>query len=287
MTDHAGHWPLVVFTSLAIAGAGLVAASAYFETAHAVPCARAVIAGAVLLAAGLAVSLGHLGQKRRAGMAARGAGRSALSNEALLAALALAAAAAAAALPALPALSGTPAPALAAAAGALNALFLVSVGLVYGVRGQRTWQGFSVWTPLTGGLAFGAIALQSTAEPGGVFPATLLFIATDALIFTQRWRDVTGIAFTEATLANPWLVRRSQLLGARFFLLDAVPFFVLAVSPSPVAALAAAAGLATDRFAFYALAVQHTTEHEVAAVETQMAAGGPEPGEDASASRDA
>jgi len=274
----------VVFTSLAIGGAGLVAASSYFEVVHAVAGAWPVTAGAVLLAAGLAVSLGHLGQKRRAALAARGAGRSALSNEALLAALALAAAAAAAAL----ALSGTPAPDFAAAAGALNALFLVSIGLVYGVRGQRTWQGFSVWTPLTGGLAFGAIVLQSTAEPGGVIPETLLFIAIDALIFTQRWRDVAGIAFTEATLANPWLVRRSQLLGARFFLLDAVPFFVLAVSPSPVAALAAAAGLVADRFGFYTLAVQYTTEHEIAAVEAQIAAARRlEQGGSAPASRDA
>jgi len=268
MTDHDAHGPLVAFTSLTIAGAGLVAASAYFEVVHGLLSPHASAVGAVLLAAGLAVSLRHLGQKRRAGLAVRGAGRSALSNEALLAGLALAAAALAAGLD----LSGAHAQAVTALAGAINAAFLVSVGLVYHIRGQRTWRGFSAATPLTGGLAFGAIAVQSTAGAGGVFAGTLLFVAIDALLFAQRWRDVAGTAFTEATLANPWTIRRSQLLAARFFLLDVIPFFLVAASPTPFAALVAAAGLIVDRFGFYVLAVQHTTEHEIADVEAQIAA---------------
>ena len=164
--------------------------------------------------------------------------------------------------------------AVTALAGAINAAFLVSVGLVYHIRGQRTWRGFSAATPLTGGLAFGAIAVQSTAGTGGVFPASFLCVAIDALLFTQRWRDVAGIASAEAMLSHPWLVRCSQLLAARFFLLDVIPFFLLAASPTPFAALVAAAGLVVDRFSFYALAVQHTTEHEIANVEAQIAAIG-------------
>jgi DMSO reductase anchor subunit len=271
MNEHSGHRSLVVFTSLAITGAGLVAASAYFELVQALVSTPAVAAGAVLLAAGLAVSLSHLGQKRRAGLAVRGAGRSALSNEALLAGLALGAAAVAAGL----GLRGAPSPIATAAAGVVSTAFLVSIGLVYRVRGQRTWQGFSAATPLTGGLAFGAIALQSLAAPGGVFTATLLVIAIDALLFSRRWRDVVGIPLSDDMLANPWQVRRTQVLAARFFLLDVIPFFLLVVSPTLLAALVAATGLFVDRFSFYALAVQHTTEHEVAAVETQIAALGP------------
>jgi DMSO reductase anchor subunit len=268
MMDHAGHRPLVVFTSLAGAGAGLVAASAYFDLVHGLRYPAAAAGGTVLLAAGLGVSLGHLGQKRRAGLAVRGAGRSALSNEALLAGLALAAAAIAAGL----GLGGAPSPIATALAGLVNAAFLMSIGLVYHVPGQRTWQGFSAATPLTGGLAFGAIGVQSLAAPGSAFTATLLFIALDALLFSQRWRDIVGIPFSEDVLANPWQVRRTQLLAGRFFLLDVIPFFVLAVSPRPVTILVAAAGLVVDRFSFYALALQHTTEHEVAAVEAQLAA---------------
>jgi DMSO reductase anchor subunit len=268
MSGHSDHRSLVVFTSLAIAGAGLVSASAYFELMNGLACPEATAAGAVLLAAGLAVSLGHLGRKRRAGLAARGAGRSALSNEALLAGLALGAAVVAAGL----GFRGAPSPIATAAAGVVNTAFLVSIGLVYRVRGQRTWRGCSAATPLTGGLAFGAIALQSLAVPGGVFTATLLIIAIDALLFSLRWRGIAGIALSEAVPANPWMIRRTQLLAARLFLLDVIPLFLLAVSPTFLAALVAAAGLFVDRFGFYALAVQHTTEYEVATVEMQIAA---------------
>ena len=273
MSAHAGHRPLVVFTSLAIAGAGLVSASAYFELVHGLVSPSALAAGAVLLAAGLAVSLGHLGQKRRAALAVRGAGRSALSNEALFAGFALAVAA----IVAVMGLSGSRAPVPTAAAGAVNAAFLVSIGLVYRVRGQRTWQGFSAATPLTGGLAFGAIAVQTTAGSGDVYLGTLLFIAIDALLFSQRWRDIVGIAFSERMLADPWHARRTQLLAARCFLLNVIPFFLLAASPTPLAIPVAAAGLLVDRFSFYVLALQHTTEHEIAGVEAQIDALGRTP----------
>ena len=273
MSAYAGHRPLVVFTSLAIAGAGLVSASAYFELVHDLASPSALAAGAVLTAAGLAVSLGHLGQKRRAALAVRGAGRSALSNEALFAGFALAVAA----IVAVMGLSGSRAPVFTAAAGAVNAAFLVSVGLVYRVRGQRTWQGFSAATPLTGGLAFGAIAVQTTAGSGDVYLGTLLFIAIDALLFSQRWRDIVGIAFSERMLADPWHARRTQLLAARCFLLNVIPFFLLAASPTPLAIPVAAAGLLVDRFSFYVLALQHTTEHEIAGVEAQIEALGRTP----------
>jgi DMSO reductase anchor subunit len=268
MSAHSGHRPLVAFTSLAIAGAGLVSASAYFELVHGLVSGRMVAAGAVLLATGLLVSLGHLGRKRSAGLAVRGAGRSALSNEALIAGLALAAAALAAGLD----LAGAHARAVTAIAGAVNAALMVSIGLVYRIRGHRTWRGFSAATPLTGGLAFGAIAVQTAAGTGRVFLGTLLFIAADALIFSRRWRDLAGIPSSGAMLENPWMIRRSQLLAARFFLLDVIPYVLLAVSPMPLAVVSAAAGLIVDRFCFYVLAVQHTTEHEIATVEMQIAA---------------
>jgi DMSO reductase anchor subunit len=268
MTAHTGHRPLVAFTSLAIAGAGLVAASACFELIHGLVSGRVVAAGAVLLAAGLLVSLGHVGRKRRAWLAVRGAGRSALSNEALAAGLALAAAALAAGLE----LGGAHSRVVTAIAGGVNAAFLVSIGLVYDIRGQRTWRGFSAATPLTAGLAFGAVAVQTTAGTGDVYFIALVFIAADVLVFSRRWRDVAGIAFTEATLANPWSIHRSPLLGARFFLLDVIPYLLLAVSPATLAIGSAAAGLLVDRFSFYALAVQETTEHEIAGVEAQIAA---------------
>jgi len=270
MSARTGHGSLVTFTGLAIAGAGLVAASAYFGLIHGLPSAWTMVAGTGLMAAGLIISLGHLGQMRRAALAARGAGRSALSNEALLAALALGAAAMAAAV----GLSGSDAPFAVAAAGAANAAFLVSIGLVYRLPGQLTWQGFSAVTPLTGGLAFGAITAQAAVASGDVYLATLLFIGIDALLFSQRWRAIAGMAFSERMLADPWHVRRTPLLAARFFLLDVVPFFMLAGVASPLAIPVAAAGLALDRFGFYALALQHTTEREIEETEARITAAG-------------
>jgi len=270
MSARTGHGSLVTFTGLAIAGAGLVAASAYFGLIHGLPSAWTMVAGTGLMAAGLIISLGHLGQMRRAALAARGAGRSALSNEALLAALALGAAAMAAAV----GLSGSDAPFAVAAAGAANAAFLVSIGLVYRLPGQLTWQGFSAVTPLTGGLAFGAITAQAAVASGDVYLATLLFIGIDALLFSQRWRETAGIAFTERMLADPWHARRTQLLAARFFLLGVVPFFLCVGALSPVALPVAATGLALDRFGFYALALQHTTEHEIEETEARITAAG-------------
>ena len=275
MTDRAGHGPLVAFTSLVMAGAGLVAASAYARTVLSLDALPGLAVGAALLAAGLLVSLAHLGQKRRAGLAVRGLGRSALSNEALLAGLALASTVVAVGF----GVAGVPSPAAAGAAGILNVALLVSIGLVYRIRGQRTWQGFSSVTPLTAGLAFGAVGAQSTAATEGVFQVTLLVIAIDALVFTQRWRDVTGIPCSEAMLADRWQFRRTQLLAARLFLLDVVPFFVLAVSPAALAVPAAAAGMFVDRFGFYALALQHTTEQEVADVDARLAAPDHPPGD--------
>jgi DMSO reductase anchor subunit len=267
MTDRAGHRPLVAFTSLAIAGAGLVAASGFFRVTQNRSYPAGIAAGAGLLAVGLAISLGHLGRKWRAPLAVRGVGRSALSNEAVAGAAALALAAVAAGLP----LVGTDPSVVAAAAGAVSAGFLFSIGMVYRLGGQSTWQGFSTLTPLTGGVAFGAVALESWSG-GGTPRSALLFLVIDALVFSRRWRGLTAIPLSATMMADPWHRRRTELLGARFFLLDVIPFFVLAAGPLPVALISASAGLLADRVGFYALALQQTTESEVAAVESRLAA---------------
>jgi len=274
MTDTAGHRPLVAFTSLAIAGSGIVSACALAHVLHGRAPAGPLAAGVILLAAGLVVSFGHLGQRRRAALAVRGAGRSALSNEVILAGTACGLAMVAGGL----AWAGAPSGAAVIAAGLVNALFLFSVGLVYRLEGQLTWQGFSALTPLTGGLAFGAIVLGSSAGADGAM-RWLLLPAIDALVFSQRWRDIAAIPYSAPMLASAWHRRRSQVLACRFFLLDVAPFFMLAVAPGPLAIVAAATGLALDRIGFYALTVQRTTEHEVAAVESLIESLGQRAGE--------
>jgi DMSO reductase anchor subunit len=267
MSRHSGHGPLVAFTSFAIAGAGLIVAAASLEVVHHHLSPPALVAGVLLHALGLAVSLGHLGQKRRAALAMWGVGRSALSNEVLLAPLALACGALAAGI----SLWGRPMPAVPVIAGVVNALFLLSIGLVYRVRGQRTWQGFSAYTPLTGGCAFGAIAIQALSVTGDILSMVLLLVVLDAAVFAQRWREVAAIRIPAASPAGSGMSHRGQLLGARFVLLDVLPFVLLLAWPTPLAAAIAATGLWVDRVGFYALALQRTTEHEVAEVEEVLA----------------
>ncbi len=265
----AGHASLVAFTSLAIAGAGIVVAAASLGVARHLPTPAAFAAGALLMATGLAVSLAHLGQKQRAARAARGAGRSPLSNEAIAAMLALGCAALAAVLGSV----GRPSTGPRAIAGLTSAAFLLSIGLAYRLRGQHTWQGPTVFTPLTGGCAFGAIAVQSLAVSGETLSGTLLFMAIDALVFSQRWREVVAVNVPDSTSTGWWWPHRIQWLGARFFLLDVGPCVLLAMWPTHLAAVVAAVGLVLDRVTFYALAVQHTTEHEVAVVESLIRVG--------------
>ena len=226
---------------------------------------RAVAAGAVLLAAGLAVSARHLGQKRRGRLAAAapGAARSATRR-------------------CSPGsrwprrrwrrasdLGAGPCAAVTALAGVISAAFLVSIGLVYRIRGQRTWRGFSVATPLTGGLAFGAIAVQSIA-PG---PAACLAATPAVLSRSTRscspsaggtWRGIASHGGDARRIRGWSAAVNCSRHGSSCS--TSCRSSCCAVSPTPLAVLVAAAGLVVDRFGFYALAVQHTTEHEVADV---------------------
>ncbi len=88
MNAHRFHeWPLVVFTTLAIMGAGLLTAPlvAVIVAQSAAAASPLLLAGAAMLAAGLAVSLAHLGQPQRSPLALARTGRSRLSNEIVLA----------------------------------------------------------------------------------------------------------------------------------------------------------------------------------------------------------
>lgn len=262
------HLPLVMFTSLAIAGGGLVAADAVLMLAGQPMYVPAVVTGGILEALALGVSLSHLGRKARAPLAVCGAGRSALSNEIICAGLAVAATAA---LVALAARGPVPAAAR-VAAGLLNAAFLAAIGLVYLIRGQATWGGAAALTPLTGGCAFGAVLIQMMAVSGGVLRGVVFLVGTDAAVFLLRWQEAGTVERTGARPDESFLAWRHQWFAARFFLLDVVPFFLLFFWPTPASIGVAAAGLIVDRAAFYALGVPHTTEGEVARVDEALAA---------------
>jgi hypothetical protein len=257
-----GHRALVIFTSLAIAGAGAIAIGS--PSAFAAPAARlATLVGLVLLVGGLVASTWHLGRRERALLAARGLSRSAISREGALGALTVALTALA-----LTNLPGPGAASWARVAGAISAVaFLGSVGLVYRLGGQLTWSGFSAVTPITAGLAFGTIFADSLPPSHAVSTLTVGAIALDTFVFSRRWRQVLQAAVDHEGSLGPGFERRHELLAGRFFLLNVLPCVLLFLWPTPLAAALAGAGIVVDRIGFYALGLPHRTEAEISRVE--------------------
>jgi DMSO reductase anchor subunit len=257
-------WPLVVFTTLAIMGAGMLTTPllAWPIAGTPAPAADAMPWGALLLGAGLLVSLAHLGRRLRAPLAPLGLGRSRLSAEIVLAGVALLFGAVSAVFHYL-------SPVLDVAAAVAAVSFLVALGLVYSLPGQQTWRGAVAWMPLSGGLGFGAVALAGIW--GGALVAlgsvAAVVLAADAgLLILRR----AAVVFPRTALAPRYpslFARRQFLLAARFALVDILPGVCLLVGLPKGAAGLLALGILVDRLSFYGLACQHTTEVEVARVE--------------------
>jgi DMSO reductase anchor subunit len=255
--------PLVWFTSLAIGGAGLIAAAAWRLPADLASQATALAVGAVALCAGILVSMLHLGRKSRALLAARGAGRSALSHEVLLAGATLASALA------LLAMYWQAYPYVWAkfAAATTASLFLLSIGRVYRLGGQRTWRGPTVLVPLTTGLVCGEMFLQVIGN-ASIREISVAFwiIPIDAMVFASRWWTLARTA-SAGTPRRVDTNRLHNLSAARLLIFDVIPLVLLDMNAAGLAMIAVVMGLALDRWLFYALADQHTTEAEIASVE--------------------
>jgi DMSO reductase anchor subunit len=268
----AGHvfheWPLVVFTTLAIMGAGLLATPlfAWAIAGTPAPAAGALPWGTLLLGAGLAVSLAHLGRPLRAPLAPLGLGRSRLSAEIVCAGVALAAGSAAAVFHYV-------SPVLDIVAALAAVAFLLTLGLVYSLPGQITWRGAAVGMPLSSGLGFGAVSLAGLWGDAmvavGALAAVALAVDTGLLVLRRA-----AIAYPRAALSPRYpaiFARRQLLLAARFGLVDILPGICLLAGLPKGAAGLLALGILVDRLAFYGLASQHTTEAEVARIESMLA----------------
>jgi DMSO reductase anchor subunit len=261
-------WPLVVFTTLAIMGAGLLATPllAWLVAGTPAPAAFAIRWGALLLGAGLLVSLAHLGRPLRAPLAPRGIGRSRLSAEIVVGGLALVLGIVTALLPYV-------SPVLDVATAAAALAFLATLGLVYSLPGQQTWRGAVVWMPLSSGLGFAAMSLatiwgEAVIAIGAV--AAVALAADTGLLIVRR----LALEWPPTPLAPRYPAifgRRHLLLASRFALVDILPgCCLLAGLPAGAAALLGL-GILADRIAFYGFASQHSTEAEVARVEGTMA----------------
>ena len=261
-------WPLVVFTTLAIMGAGLLATplAAWLAAGSTASAAGAVRWGVLLLGAGLVVSTAHLGRPIRAPRATLGIGRSRLSSEIVVAGIALMLGGVTALVP-----HGSPALDLATAAAALA--FLVALGLVYSLPGQHTWRGAVVWMPLTEGLGFSLVALSSmwngplvTIGAGAVG-----ILAADAALLAVRRMSLTRPPAPLAPRYPSVFARRDLVLVSRLALIDILPACCLLAGLPLAAAGLLALGILLDRVAFYGFASQHTTEAELLRVERIMA----------------
>jgi len=270
MREHAHEWPLVVFTSLAIAGAGIVAVQPLGWVAGVPAVTRWNTAGRwgpTLIALGLLVSLAHLGRPARLFQVRRGVRRSALSNEVMLAGGTVAVSAVAA----LVSGRGATGEVVWFLAAVLAIAFLVSLGLVYRLRGQRTWEGVAAAGPVVSGLALGAAVLAASDARWPVVILAAFLLGVDAGVFAVRW---AGLGRFDPSLRPgrsslfPW---RHLTLGLRLTLFNILSVGLLLAGRNGRAVAALAAGIAIDRLAFYLLAVQHTTEAEIARAEWVIA----------------
>jgi DMSO reductase anchor subunit len=263
-------WPLVVFSSLALAGAGLPAAWPLAALTGITEDFRPNAIWAVVLIAGaMTVSVAHLGRTARFPRAVRHTGRSALSNEVVAATLVLAAML----LLALGLVPGTAVPFLGVSA-ALACLFLVSLGLVYRLPARPSWTGLVAVTPLVSGLIFGSVWRAAAIGAWGarfIWPALVLILVDTAMV-AARWPT---LARTAGEAAHPPLFRkRHGLLLVRVLCLDAVTALLLLLGSVPAAVVTAGLGILLDRIAFYGLAVGRTLESEIERVEAVIAADG-------------
>jgi DMSO reductase anchor subunit len=281
MNGHRFHeWPLAVFTTLAIIGAGLLTAPLVAAlVGSSASAASVLVPGTALVAAGLAVSLAHLGQPQRSPLALARAGRSRLSNEVVLASITLAAGAFASVLPFL-----SPVTTLLASLAAIA--FLVSLGLVYALPGQLAWRGAAVASPLTLGLGVGTVGLAAAISwnpatagfPGrataGVTLVGAAVLAAD-VVAKFVYRPKAG-----ALRDSGGLLRHSRADGAtwlppiRFLLVDVLPGALLLTGLPKGAVGVLGLGILVDRLSFYLVANQHTTEAEIARVEAVIAGQG-------------
>jgi DMSO reductase anchor subunit len=278
--------PLVVFTALGVAGAGVGAGrillGATGEAAWATPQGEALVV-LLLLLLGTAASSFHLGRPLRAGLALRGMGRSALTAEVLALGAAVVAAGLAAFLP------------VASTTGYLGGILLpwlslgvlLTLGTVYRLPGQVGWEGSAFLRPLALGTLFGMVAQGAAGnwDAGGVALGVFLLVClADAFLLLLHSRRLEGER-GRAQPSHPALfARRRPLLALRLVLVNGVALLGLllalvegALPPGhglawtlQIILVSVAAGVLLDRFLFYALAARRTTEGEVGRVEDAL-----------------
>lgn len=277
--------PLVVFSALVVAGAGLGGSPLVrwvFEGGgggssllwQSLSQASAV-AAALALGSGTLLSLRHLGQPRRAWRALRGLGRSALSTEVAVVGGAFLSSLGAAVWPPTGfagGLAGILAP-------LLCLLALLSLGWVYRFEHQYAWKGWAAWQPLVQGALWGWVAsmLLSTVHYGGAAPGVAsvsgagglpfwVLMALDTMVFWTRGvgeaRDAGAGSPTHPTLWE----KRKAIWSARALFGTVLPLGAALGGWWGWVLVFLSVAVGVERFAFYALGRRWTPEGEVSLV---------------------
>jgi DMSO reductase anchor subunit len=271
--------PLVLFTGLVMAGAGVGVAHLFFGAigwSGFVPPGRVATMLAALLSLGLLSSLGHLGRPTRGHRALRRVGKSALSNEVVLVGLGTAVALLASLFPA----EGAAGAGLGLASVLLAIPILLSVGFVYRLPGQLTWNGLAPYHPLVLGFGFGLIVLLGWLPEGARARGELLVLSAlimDAVFVWDRARKVVGASGRGVPVHPRLLDQRISALALRVLLGILLPAAALLSGWQELVVLSLFLNLFLDRFLFYGLAVRETTEAEVMKAEMALLAGLPSP----------
>lgn len=257
--------PLVAFASLAILGGGLAAGRLPLWVLGIAGWTPGRVDGAFValpVGIGLAVSLLHLGRRGRMLQALRRAGRSALSTEVALAGLTGSAALAFFLLPVADRYAAYAS--LLWSVAALSGLgLLFAIAWVYTLPGQLFWGIAAAPSPVVLGLAFGMLA----GMRHGVGYAIGALLAAEGLLCALRWHRLEHRQDWGAPVHKGFFRFRRPLLLARLLLAPVLPLMAIAFEAYGAALGMLALGIVIDRFAFYALALQQTTEAEVARID--------------------
>ncbi|MFB3854046.1 MAG: DmsC/YnfH family molybdoenzyme membrane anchor subunit [Vicinamibacterales bacterium] len=269
--------PLVVFTTLATAGAGILASTLIRPLVGAPVGLRPIDSGmgAILIGTGFVFSTAHLGRKTRALLAIRRFGRSPLSTEVALGALLFMAAAA----ESMAMKMRFSVPPLDWFVAAVAVAFLVALGFVYRLPGQVGWGFGSIASPLASGVLSGSVwhlAMRTAAgtEGGPSFAPLVLATGADLVILAARWQSVDAARGRGSPVYSKAFALRHPIFGARLAILDLLAPLLALIDARFVGLAAVLAGLVLDRFAFYALAVRETVEGEIEQVEAVIAGRG-------------
>jgi len=268
-------FPLVLFTALAIAGAGIGTAHLGLRLLGWVPLVPPgwvmALVGS-LLALGLLLSVGHLGRPFRSAFSLSRVGRSPLSNEVLVLGVALVTSLGSVTLPPGHSLLAP----LSATALVSSVLTLLALGLVYRLPGQLTWAGPVFAQPLILGLAFGLTVLQGTLPAGTRARAELLILVillADGLLVWERTRRITRVLHRGVPSHPRVQGQKGTALILRIIMGVLLPAGALSAGWSELAGALLFLNLFLDRTLFYGLAVHSDTEAEVGRVVTALRAG--------------